>query len=129
MSGKVSHFEIPFDDAERAYRFYREAFGWMITDMAEMDYTMVSTGPTMDDGQPTDVGYIGGGMFKREAQLDRPVITIVVDDLAESLAKVVELGGHAVIERQEVGGFGLAAYVKDSEGNLIGLWQDLTPES
>jgi len=30
MSGKVVHFEIPFDDAERARKFYSEAFGWTI---------------------------------------------------------------------------------------------------
>ena len=28
MSGRVVHFEIPFDDGDRARAFYQEAFGW-----------------------------------------------------------------------------------------------------
>ena len=30
MSGKVVHFEIPFDDGDRARNFYREVFGWQL---------------------------------------------------------------------------------------------------
>ena len=30
MSGKVVHFEIPFDDGERARAFYGETFGWQM---------------------------------------------------------------------------------------------------
>ena len=30
MSGRVVHFEVPYDDAERAHGFYREVFGWQI---------------------------------------------------------------------------------------------------
>src|ERR671929_237299 len=32
---KIVHFEIPFDDKKRAMKFYSEAFGWKLTDMAE----------------------------------------------------------------------------------------------
>ena len=28
---KVVHFEIPFDDSERAFKFYRDIFGWKIS--------------------------------------------------------------------------------------------------
>jgi predicted enzyme related to lactoylglutathione lyase len=28
MAGRVVHFEIPFDDRDRARRFYREVFDW-----------------------------------------------------------------------------------------------------
>jgi len=30
MAGRVVHFEIPYDDGERARRFYAEAFGWQL---------------------------------------------------------------------------------------------------
>ena len=69
------------------------------------------------------VGYIGGGMLKRESPTDRPVITIDVDDIDAALARIEELGGMAVLGRQEVGDYGYAAYFKDVEGNLMGLWQ------
>ena len=46
MSGRVVHFEVPFDDAARAQEFYRSAFGWTIMSMPEMNYTMVGTTPS-----------------------------------------------------------------------------------
>ena len=36
MSGRVVHFEIPFDDGERGSAFYRDVFGWEIQSMPEM---------------------------------------------------------------------------------------------
>ena len=30
MSGRVVHFEVPFDDGDRARSFYKEAFGWQV---------------------------------------------------------------------------------------------------
>ena len=37
MSARVVHFEVPFDDADRARSFYREVFDWQIQSMPEMD--------------------------------------------------------------------------------------------
>jgi len=45
MTGRIVHFEVPYDDGERARAFYREAFGWNLMEMPELNYTMVSTGP------------------------------------------------------------------------------------
>ena len=42
MSGRVVHFEVPFDDGDRARSFYKEAFGWQLQTMPEMGgYTLV----------------------------------------------------------------------------------------
>jgi len=123
MSGRVVHFEIPFDDGERARAFYRDAFGWVINEYPEMHYDIVQTGPVGDDGFPAQPGYVGGGMIRRESPTDRPVITIDVDDIDAALARIEELGGMAVLGRQDVGDMGYAAYFKDVEGNLMGLFQ------
>jgi uncharacterized protein len=123
MSGKVVHFEIPAEDVSRAEGFYKEAFGWNIQSMPEMDYTMVTTGPVGENGMPSEPGNINGGMFRRGGDLQHPVVTISVDDIDASLAKVAELGGSAVGEKTQVGGMGWAAYFNDTEGNVIGLWQ------
>ena len=123
MSGKVVHFEIPYDDGDRARRFYREAFGWEINDQLMPHYSIVQTGPTDDGGWPVERGYIGGGMLKRDSPADRPVITIDVDDIDEALAKIESLGGQTLLGKQEVSEMGWAAYFKDVEGNLMGLWQ------
>ena len=123
MNGSVVHFEVPYDDADRAQAFYADVFGWKITKMPEFEYVGVSTGPTTEEGMPSEPGYIGGGMFQRQTDVDRPVITIDVDDMQAALAKIAEHGGAAVGEPSDVGDMGIAAYFTDSEGNLMGLWQ------
>jgi hypothetical protein len=82
MSGRVVHFEIPFDDAERAMSFYRGLFGWDLQALPGEfgGYVMVTTGPTGEQG-PHEPGYINGEM-------------------------------------------GFAAYFKDPEGNVVGLWEN-----
>jgi uncharacterized protein len=123
MSARVVHFEIPFDDVDRARDFYRVVFDWQIQSMPEMGYHLVSTGPTTDQGMPTDPGYIGGGMLQRQDPVTRPVITLQVDDLDAALVAVEEHGGAVVGGKMAVGTMGFAAYFNDSEGNLMGLWQ------
>jgi predicted enzyme related to lactoylglutathione lyase len=124
MSSRVVHFEIPFDDADRARSFYREVFDWQIQPLAEMGYNMVSTGPTSDQGMPTEPGFIGCGMMQRQAPVSAPVITLQVDDIDAALVAVEKHGGSAVGEKLTVGEMGFAAYFNDSEGNLMGLWQN-----
>jgi predicted enzyme related to lactoylglutathione lyase len=119
----VVHFEVPYDDADRARAFYSTVFGWSIQPVPEFEYNFVQTGPTSDQGMPSEPGFIGGGMMARQGPIDRPVITINVEDMQAALAKVAEHGGAAVGEPMEVGDMGVAAYFTDSEGNLMGLWQ------
>jgi predicted enzyme related to lactoylglutathione lyase len=124
MGGRVVHFEIPFDDGDRARAFYQNAFGWNVVHVPEMSYTMVSTGPTSEQGPPLEPGYIGGGMMPRSELAQGPVLTVDVDDIDAALAKVEELGGKTVRPRQEVGKMGFTAYFTDPEGNVMGLWQN-----
>ena len=126
MNGSVVHFEVPYDDGDRARAFYTDVFGWKLQEMPEFEYTGVSTGPTGDQGMPSEPGYIGGGMFKRMDNINRPVITINVDDMQAALATIAEHGGAQVGETMEVGEMGIAGYFTDSEGNLMGLWQNKT---
>ena len=124
MSGRVVHFEIPADDIERARDFYREAFGWNVSPMPEMDYTMLGTTPTDERGMPAEPGSINGGMMRRQDPLTTPVVTVDVDDIDKALERIGSLGGSTVIPRQAVGDMGFVAYFRDCEGNLLGLWQN-----
>lgn len=123
MSGRVVHFEIPADDIERARTFYREAFGWQMEPIPEMEYTGVITTPS-DDAGPTDPGAINGGLCSREAPISSPVITIDVADIDQALTRVEQLGGKVATPRQAVADMGFAAYFHDPDGNLMGLWQN-----
>jgi predicted enzyme related to lactoylglutathione lyase len=127
MSGRIVHFEIPFDDSDRAHDFYARAFGWQMNRIPEMSYTMVSTGPSGEQG-PTEPGFINGGMFNRDDNASPGAVVVIdVDDLDAALAKVEELGGKTLVGRTAVGDMGWSAYFKDTEGNLMGLWQTAQP--
>ena len=120
---KVVHFEVPFDDGDRARAFYRDAFGWELGTLPGMPYTLATTTPTDDSGRPTEPGAINGGMFAREAPFTGPILVMGVDSIDESLAKIEKSGGVTVVPREAVGDMGFSAYFKDPEGNLLGLWE------
>jgi predicted enzyme related to lactoylglutathione lyase len=126
MSGRIVHFEMPFDDGARARAFYGELFGWDLQEMPGFDYTLVMTGPSGDQG-PTEPGFINGGMGPRRSPLEQPLVVVDVDDIVATLATVEERGGEVVGGRQQVGDMGFAAYFRDTEGNVVGLWETARP--
>ena len=125
MSGEVGHFELPADNPERARKFYATAFGWKHDVMPGMDYTMISTGPVDEKGMPKHPGFIGGGIGKRGPPLEHPVVTIIVDEISAA-EKVIEKNGGKVIRKKQPigdGSMGFTGYFKDTEGNVVGLYQ------
>ena len=123
MPGKVAHFEIPADDVERAKKFYKEVFGWRMDPVPNMDYTLVRTAETDDKGLIKELGAINGGMMKRQAPIEHPVITIVVDDIDASFKVMKKLGGRVAQKKMPIPDMGFSAYFIDSEGNLMGLFE------
>ncbi len=125
--GKVVHFEIPTDDVGRAKEFYGSIFGWQLQDMqgeAMGQYTLALTTPVDQETQaPTEPGAINGGLMKRSTETPTPVITIEVDAIDDSLKQVEAAGGTVVSPRSEIPGMGAFAYFKDTEGNVMGLWE------
>jgi len=120
----IVHFEIPANDPKRAGEFYNKAFGWMVNPMPEMNYTMIGTTPSDENGMPQKPGAINGGMPKRGEPIKQTVVTIQVQNIEDSLAKIERLGGKRVGEKMPVGNMGFAAYFTDTEGNVVGLWQN-----
>jgi predicted enzyme related to lactoylglutathione lyase len=123
---KVVHFEIPVDDEARAKEFYGSIFDWDLneSDMGGgMTYTTVGTVTTDEKRMPTEPGAINGGLMKRTSDTPTPVITIQVDSIDDSLKKVDAGGGTTIQPRTPIPGMGAFAYFKDSEGNVMGLWE------
>ncbi len=123
----IVHFEIPADDPKRAGEFYNKAFGWDIQSMPEMQYTMISTTPSDENGMPKQPGAINGGMPKRNDMVKQTVVTVNVKSIDDSLAKIEKLGGKRMGDKMSVGEMGWAAYFRDTEGNVVGLWQNAQP--
>ena len=126
---KVVHFEIPVDDLARAKKFYSSIFGWELQDyqFAEgMTYTGVRTVPVDEKTyMPKEPGAINGGMTQRSKEVSAPIITIHVSSIEEYIKKIESAGGKTVMPKGEVPDMGFYAYVNDSEGNVIGLWENL----
>jgi predicted enzyme related to lactoylglutathione lyase len=123
---KVVHFEIPAEDVGRAKGFYGDAFEWQLQDMDmgnNATYTIVMTVPVDDNQLPTEPGAINGGMMARSPEISSPVITVGVPSIDDSVKRIEEAGGSVVTPRTEIPGMGAFAYFKDTEGNLLGLWE------
>lgn len=120
----VVHFEIPADDLSRAKSFYKKLFGWKVNSVPGMDYTIVHTAPTDENNMLEKPGAINGGMLKRGEPVMSLNIVLQVEDIDAKLKDVEEHGGQLVRGKEPVGEMGFAAYIKDTEGNVIGLWEN-----
>ena len=115
MPNSIVHFEIPADDVERAQKFYKQAFGWKISDPWKMNYFLVETKKKGEDG-------INGGLMHRKMP-DQPFMNYVaVKSIDPFLKKVEAAGGMICMPRTEIGpDMGWIAAFKDTEGNMMGL--------
>jgi len=114
---RIVHFEVPADDPERLIRFYKEVFGWRIEKWdGPMEYWLVMTGPEDEPG-------IDGGLARRSEPETGVEITVDVDDLDQALAGVKNHGGEIIRPKSAVPGVGWMAYIKDTEGNVLGMME------
>ena len=121
---RVCHFEIHAEQPERAIRFYSDCFGWKFHKWpGDWDYWLITTGPQDQPG-------IDGGLMPRHGAgplLGQPVNSFVctmdVDNLDEQLAKALSSGATIALPKMPVPGVGWLAYIKDTEGNILGLMQ------
>jgi len=128
--GKVTHFEVPVDDFDRAKKFYADAFDWKFMEipMGEQGtYIMAHTTETDEKGMTNQPNVINGALISRQTQ-PQTNITLTVDDINAGLEAVLAAGGEKLMDPVQVGNFGMHFYAKDSEGNVIGVWQDLKKE-
>ena len=114
---RVTHFEIPADDPERAIKFYETVFGWTIEKWdGPIEYWMVMTGPEDQPG-------IDGGLARREDPATGVENMIDVKNLDQSLIDVEANGGTIFRPKMAIPSVGWLAYVKDTEGNIFGLME------
>src|SRR5215470_1416722 len=121
MPNPVVHFEIPADDVARAKAFYENVFGWKIK-----QFPMPAGGPeywgvtTRKEGAPG----INGGLMKRNMPGQPFANYVAVKSIDDFLTKVTAHGGSVILPRQEIApGMGSIAVFKDTEENMMGLYQ------
>ena len=128
MDGIV-HFELPVNDMARAKKFYSEIFGWDLQDWPMPDgsqYVGVHTTPIDEKTRkPLEVGAINGGMVMRSEKVPAPIFAINVSSIDDRVKQILAAGGSVTMAKMDMMGMGFYAYVKDPEGNTIGLWEDV----
>jgi predicted enzyme related to lactoylglutathione lyase/uncharacterized protein YndB with AHSA1/START domain len=124
---RPSHFEIHAENLERAKKFYTEVFGWAFQKWENKqagapEYYLITTGKD-DPG-------INGGMFKRMGQaptdgaaVNAYVVTMDVANIDETIGKIEQSGGKVAVKKFAMPGMAWLAYYKDTEGNILGLYQ------
>ncbi len=126
MPNPIVHFEIPADDVARAQTFYQNVFGWKIKQMpippGGPEYYAVTT---RKDGEAG----INGGLMKRNMPGQPFANYVGVKSIDEFLSKVTANGGSVIMPRQEIApGMGSIAVFKDTEENMMGLYQPSAQE-
>ncbi len=118
---KIVHFELPFDDAERANKFYADVFGWKSSKWdGPEEYYLQQTG---GDDEPYG---IGGALIGRGSALNDggTLVVIGVDDLDAYTEKVAAAGCEIVTPRTAIPGVGWFVNFRDTEGNVVGMFED-----
>lgn len=124
MRATVSHFEIPARDMERAARFYREVFGWIVEPLPWEGHPYYKVRGPVAEGRPGREG-IDGGILPADQGVGHPLLMIHISGagLADCLDRIVAAGGWIDQPATPVGTMGFSARFRDPEGNLLGLWQ------
>ena len=125
---RVQAFDIPADDMERAKRFYEEVFDWEIAPVPGSggNFHAATTVPVNEKGEPKVPGGINGGLFQRGTHgLEGISIEINVPSIDEYLERIESAGGKIVKPKGPILDIAFFALVKDTEGNIIGLWEDI----
>jgi uncharacterized protein len=121
--GRVVHFEIHAENPDRAIGFYTKLFGWQFTKwVGPMPYWLIKTG----EGGPG----IDGGLVPRHGPapadgqaVNAYVCTVDVANLDASWTTALAAGATAALPKMPIPGVGWLAYVKDTEGNILGMMQ------
>ncbi|MGB0114809.1 MAG: VOC family protein [Ilumatobacteraceae bacterium] len=108
----VVHWEIEARDPATQRAFYAALFTWQIDDGPIMNIPSGLGGP-----EPGPAGHI------RQSDQSRINLYVQVRDLADSLARVPELGGTVLSAPFDVPGGPTIASIEDPEGNGLVLVQ------
>ena len=126
----VVHFEMPYEDRERAAKFYEQAFGWQTQKLGEEmgNYVVVMTTETDETTKrPKTPGAINGGLYKKpeDPMGQAPSVVISVKDMAEAMERIGAAGGKVLGEPMEIPGVGKYLSFFDSEGNRVSVLEPL----
>jgi hypothetical protein len=115
------HFEIHASEPEKLVAFYADVFGWKIQHLPQFDYWLIDSG---------EGAGIGGGLMRRHgpkpedgAPVNAFVCSIEVESVDAIVEKALAHGASVALPKMAIPGVGYQAFIKDSDGNILGLHQ------
>jgi hypothetical protein len=117
---------MPYEDRERAERFYRSTFGWQTQKLgADMGHYMLVTTSETDARAGLPAGAINGGLFPKTmpGAAQHPSVVIGVADIRRSITAVRAAGGEVLGEPHQIPGIGSYVAFIDTEGNRNSMLQ------
>jgi hypothetical protein len=124
----VVHFEMPYDNRLRMAKFYESVFGWQTEMLGEdMGNYVLATTTETDESGPQRPGAINGGFFPKKSDwpAQHPSVVIAVDNVKESIKRVIDAGGKVLGEPMEIPGVGHYVSFIDTEGNRLSMLQPI----
>jgi hypothetical protein len=115
----IVHIEISAEDRITTGAFYKDVFGWQITDLPEMNYTLFES----EEGP-------GGGFNPVSDQNPAGTVTVYIqaDNIEATLAKIEANGGKVILPKTEIPETGWFAFFKDPTGNQMALYKSIAQE-
>lgn len=116
----INWFEIPAVNLERAYKFYSAVLNGNVRKGTFQNNEIILFQVPFETGEA-----VGGSISVRpdlQPTTEGPTIYLnAFGKLSEAVNQVEKAGGKIIIAEMELGKFGFAAIIIDSEGNKIGL--------
>ena len=120
---RVMHFEIQATEPSVLISFYETMFGWKFTSWGDYPYWLIETGPREAPG-------IDGGLLKRHGAaapsgqaVNAFVCTVDVADVDAAVKQAEAAGAILAVPKMAIAGVGWLVYIKDPDGNLLGMMQ------
>ena len=110
MTGDVAHWQILTAQPDKVAAFYGELFDWPVSAANGMGYRTIGSGG------------ISGGIWPAPPGAPESVqIYVSVDDIDHALARIRELGGTILMEKQVLPDGDAMALALDPTGRSFGL--------
>jgi predicted enzyme related to lactoylglutathione lyase len=114
--GKICYLEIPAKTAQASADFYSSIFGWKVRKRGDGELAFDDAG-----------GGVSGTWVKESDRTpdERTRTYIMVDDIPETLKRIVKEGGRVLTPRTDIAsGMGAFAAFADPVGNEFGLYEE-----
>jgi predicted enzyme related to lactoylglutathione lyase len=118
MSDAISWFELPVADLARAVAFYEEVLGTKMGDITKAEDRRFAMFPASDG--------VTGALVEGEGYVPSREGALLFLNAGVSLEppvrRVESAGGRVLLPRMDMGDWGLAAFIVDTEGNRVALY-------